>query len=109
MRPISAVALTVALAACAQAPEKIQAIEAPPGAYSGLSCSRLASEERKVGSQLDELSALQRKTAQNDAVGVFLVGMPLASMSGGDAEARIASLKGQAAAIDARQAATGCQ
>ncbi len=37
---------------------------------------------------------MQSTTATNDAVGVFLIGLPLGSMGGGNREHEIARLKG---------------
>lgn len=41
------------------------------------------------------LYSRQEKAARNDALGVFLVGLPLASMGGADHETEIAILKGR--------------
>ncbi|MES0130929.1 hypothetical protein [Mesorhizobium sp. M0029] len=44
------------------------------------------------------ISNQQNKSATGDALGVFLIGVPIASMSGGDHEAEIAFLKGRCGA-----------
>ena len=44
-------------------------------------------------------SAKQRETSNNDALGVFLLGLPLGSMSGGDVAPEVAELKGQVEAV----------
>ncbi len=71
------------LASCATPPEKIAAIP------SNQACTA-ADKER-----LAFLYNKQQQTAQSDAMGVFLVGLPLGSMGGGNNEAEIATLKGR--------------
>lgn len=71
------------LSACATPPEKIA------GVPSNAPCS---------GADRERLAILYNKQQQavsNDAMGVFLVGLPLASMGGADNEAEIAILKGR--------------
>lgn len=71
------------IAGCATPPEKIAAIP------SQQPCTA-ADKER-----LAFLYNKQQQTAQSDAMGVFLVGLPLGSMGGGNNEAEIATLKGR--------------
>jgi len=68
---------------CATPPEKISGVP-----NSGPCTS--ADRER-----LALLSNKQTKAANGDALGVFLIGLPVASMSGGDNETEIAILKGR--------------
>lgn len=77
-------ALCGALAACATPPSRIKADASAAGAP----CSR-ADRVR-----LADLSREQGRAATNDAVGVFLIGLPLGSMTGPDHEKEIARLKG---------------
>ena len=44
------------------------------------------------------VSNQQSKAASGDALGVFLIGVPVASLAGGDHEAEIAILKGRCGA-----------
>jgi len=41
----------------------------------------------------------QQSASNNDAWGVFLIGLPTASMAGGDIAPQVASLKGQRATV----------
>ncbi|ESZ71424.1 hypothetical protein X727_09580 [Mesorhizobium sp. L103C119B0] len=50
--------------------------------------------------RLAVISDQQNKAAPGDALGVFLIGVPVASMSGGDHEAEIAILKGHCGALN---------
>lgn len=54
--------------------------------------------------ELNALSAAQKSTASSDALGVFLLGLPLGSMSGNDKEALIAVAKGRVPAMALFQA-----
>jgi hypothetical protein len=83
-RLILATAVAAALAGCATPPERIKA-----AANDGQPCT---DADRQ---QLAELSKVQKATATNDAVGVFLIGVPMGSATGKDHEAEIATLKGR--------------
>lgn len=105
MNRILAFTAIAALAACAQQPDAIA--PAPMGnAYAGTSCQDAVltlSHERQA---LDALSARQRKAAAGDAFGVFLIGLPLSTISGSDVSPEIAASKGRIMALEARIA--GC-
>jgi hypothetical protein len=51
---------------------------------------------------LASLSAAQQSAVTGDAVGVFLIGVPMSSLSGGDKEGAIAASKGKILALEAR-------
>ena len=103
------VAMAFTLASCAERPENIAAIAMDDAAYANLSCKKLAREETKIRNDLDTLSATQNKTATKDAWGVFLLGLPLSSMSGSDKEALIGVAKGKLYAIDLVQLEKDCE
>ena len=105
---IATTALIAAAAGCAKSPEDIQAASLPPSAYAGASCADLAAADVSAATQLEDASRRQREAQTGDAVGVFLIGIPMASLGGNDAEAEIASLKGQRAAIQQARAAQDC-
>lgn len=78
---VAAVALFVS--SCATHPDRIKA-----ASYTGQPCT--AADRQR----LTELSAEQRRAANTDALGVFLIGLPIGSMNGPDHKAEIARLKG---------------
>ena len=88
------------LAACAKAPDQIAAADIDDSAYVTKSCRDLAADRLQITQALDNLSADQKKAKTGDAWGVFLLGLPLSSMSGGDKETAIAIAKGKIQAID---------
>lgn len=97
------------LSACAKQPDQIAAVEVGADSYSRYSCKQLVSEKTKISQELENLSARQKSAASGDAWGVFLLGLPLSSMSGGDQEALIAVAKGKVQAIDRQIVAKGCR
>lgn len=101
--PIAAIGL-VALSACAQAPEAISPVSMPSGMYDHLSCASARAERANISARLTGLESAQRSAATGDAIGVFLIGVPTSSLTGGDKAGELATEKGKALAIDARLA-----
>ncbi|MEM7073793.1 MAG: hypothetical protein AAF484_01825 [Pseudomonadota bacterium] len=91
----------ILLGACAQQPANIDPI--PVGeAYVSTKCAeaqQMLVSEREL---LDELSKQQETTAAGDAMGVFLIGVPVSSVYGEDVSAEIATSKGKVMALEAR-------
>ena len=105
---MAALALIGGLAACAKQPDQIAAVQVGDDAYSRYSCSQLRTEETKISQELENLSASQKSAASGDAWGVFLLGLPISSMSGNDQEALIAVAKGKLQQIDLQQERKNC-
>jgi hypothetical protein len=101
-------ALTLVLAACARNPESIAPMTMPVNAYSGLSCQQLAEEHRRSSLALAQVESQQRQAATGDAVGVFLIGVPVSSLGGGNVEGQVAQRKGELVSIEAQQRQQRC-
>lgn len=101
--------LVIAATACAQKPENIAAIEVSGDPYRGYSCSKLKSEHLKITQELEVASADQKKAANGDAWGVFLIGLPVSSMSGQDKEAAIAVAKGRIQLLERKMLNKRCK
>jgi hypothetical protein len=97
------------ISGCAQKPENISAIAVSGDPYRGYSCSNLRSEKLKITQELERVSADQRKAADGDALGVFLLGLPISSMSGNDKEATIAVAKGRVQELDRKLLQKRCK
>ena len=97
------------LAACAKAPENIAAVEIEDSTYAGASCKELVNREINQTMLLHALSEDQKKAQSGDALGVFLLGIPVSSMSGSDKETEIAVTKGRLEAIGRQQRVKGCE
>jgi hypothetical protein len=92
---------TLLLAACAAQPDAIAPV-ALGDAYGGVSCTNARALMAQKQAELATLSAAQRDAAAGDAVGVFLLGVPVSSLSGGDKAGQIATVKGQILALETR-------
>ncbi len=108
MKRVLLIVALAAVTACAKAPSEIAPIAPPADSYSTLDCDALKSERLKVAQNIETLSAAQASAATQDTVGVLLLGLPLASMSGGDKEALLASEKGKLQAIDGQAVRKAC-
>ena len=94
----------LALAACAQSPDAIATVAMPGGMYDHLSCAAARSERTALGTRLAALESQPRGAVAGDAIGVFLIGLPTSSLTGGDKAGLLATEKGKAVALDARLA-----
>ncbi len=99
----------LALTGCAKEPENIPAADIGTGAYNGQSCRQLEERRLHYTQQLANLTAEQRQAATGDAWGVFLLGLPLSSMSGNDRETDIAITRGHLYEIAVTQNARNCR
>ena len=106
--PVLLVAV-LAVSACAKAPEQIAAADIGSGVYRGQSCAQLTQQRLKISQDLENLSAAQKSAQSGDAWGVFLLGLPLSSMSGNDKETAIAVAKGHVQEIDKERQRKGCR
>ena len=106
---IACVCLSVGLASgCAKRPDAIVPVDIPMAAYSGLNCKGIAQETIAENNKLAALSKSQNSAATGDAVGVFLIGVPMSSVTGGDKEGMIAVSKGKVQALENTARAKGC-
>jgi hypothetical protein len=108
MRIIVAAALALTAAACAKAPESIAPAYVSDVGYQGYTCPQLGKKSQQLTSTLAAASVKQNHARSRDAVGVFLIGLPLASMSGGDIAPEIARLKGEQEAVGKASLRKGC-
>jgi len=93
---------------CAKRPDAITPLALPATAYVNLDCAQLAAEHQKSKVALETVSKAQNNAATGDAVGVFLIGVPLGSVGGGDQEGQVALHKGELVSIEAVQKNKGC-
>lgn len=95
-------------AGCAKRPSAIVPVDIPMAAYTNLSCEQLAQETVKEQTALAAASKSQTEAANGDAFGVFLIGVPISSVAGGDKEGDIAVMKGKVQAIDSARKSKSC-
>ena len=98
MRPILhpgiAVFALAALAACAQSPDAIAPVNMG-NAFAATACRQAQADLITERQRLAALSAQQQNAVAGDAIGVFLIGVPMASLTGGDKAGLIAASKGR--------------
>jgi hypothetical protein len=108
MKPVVALSLMLlALAGCANRPSSIHASFVSHERFVGLNCYALAQRMDTSETNLAELAAKQDAKADGDALGVFLVGVPVSKLTG-DYEAEIARTKGEIEAIETAQVKNSC-
>lgn len=92
---------TLFIAACAQSPDAIAPIPLG-GAYDSVNCGQVANMLNQERAQLAALSAQQSSAQTGDFIGVFLIGVPVSSLSGGDKAGQIGASKGKVMALEQR-------
>ena len=98
-------ALPLLAAACAKGPDSIAPV--PMGnAYAGLSCQQAVVDLAAERQTLATLESAQKGAVAGDALGVFFLGIPVASLTGADKAGEIGASKGKTLALEAR--AQGC-
>lgn len=102
---ISSIAL---LSGCATPPDKIKPMAFPDTAYIDRSCSELVIERATVEKRLTGSTTVQEKNVNDDAMGVFLVGVPLGTMIKGDRTNEVSMYRGQIIAIDSAAKRKSC-
>lgn len=108
MRLMIVVSAVAALAGCAQAPEDVAPSFVSLDTYQNQTCDQLDRERLTLRVRAAEASARQTKARANDTIGVLLIGLPTASMSGQDEAKSLAQIKGQQRAVADVAAAKGC-
>lgn len=103
-----AVAALAMLAGCAAKPETIAPAYVSTIPYETWTCAQLASEAQHIEGAMTAAYAQQNQARTNDAVGVFFIGLPVSSMSGGNIAPQIATLKGQQEAVRQTMQKNGC-
>jgi len=103
---VCALSLTSFLAGCATKPEEIDAAYVSPLNYEPYTCDQLAAEAARVSERASQMTGVQKRKADNDAVatGVALVlfwpAVFFIKGKGGANEAELARLKGEMETIE---------
>lgn len=99
----------ISLGACAKAPESIAPSYVSEIPYQSYTCTQLGQERARLEQAYATTAKAQNDARTGDAWGVFLIGMPTSSLSGGNVAAEVASLKGQMTAVDKTIITKNCQ
>jgi hypothetical protein len=100
--------MLIALTACAKRPDAIAPIAVNDTGYMAMDCQQLTNELNLERKKLASLTKQQNDAATGDAVGVFLIGVPTASVFGGDQEGNLAVSKGTVLAMENAERAKNC-
>lgn len=100
-KTIAIIALPLLAAACAKTPDAIAPVSMG-NAYSAVTCQQASAEIMAERQTLAALEDAQRGAVAGDALGVFLFGVPMSSLTGGDKAGEIATSKGKVLALEAR-------
>lgn len=103
MKRACIVAMTLTLAACAKSPSAVSPVSMT-GAFNNLSCAEAQNALANERVNLASLTSRQRSAATADAVGVFLILVPLSSVTGNNVEGELAVSKGRVIALEQRTA-----
>ncbi|MGV8855041.1 MAG: hypothetical protein ACOH2L_10355 [Devosia sp.] len=100
---------TIMLFGCAKAPESIAPSYVSEIPYQSYSCNQLGQEKVRLEQAYSVTAKAQSDARTGDAWGVFLIGMPTSTLSGGNVAAEVASLKGQMVAVDKSMITKNCK
>lgn len=107
-RVLLAMLCPIGLAACAQSPGSIQPAYVSAVPYENWTCQQLGDEQAHLASALATASKTQENARSNDTMGVLLLGLPVASMSGENIAPEIAHLKGEQNAVQLAMIHNSC-
>ncbi|WP_417426261.1 hypothetical protein [Hoeflea sp.] len=105
---LPAILIVVAVSSCAKRPDAIAPTAFPAETYANMECSVIDSNLAAERATLTTLSRAQNDAATGDAFSVFVIGVPLASVAGGDKEGLIAVSKGKVQALESAKIRKGC-
>lgn len=108
MNKLIAATAAFVLVGCAARPEDIQAQYVSHVPYMGWTCEQLGEETIRLNQALTSASVTQSNARSNDTAGVILLGLPVASMSGGNVAPQIAEYKGEIEAVGKAQNLKNC-
>lgn len=101
MKIMLASALIVTTAACTPRPDSIAPVSMT-GAFDTMSCNQAINDLNTERKFLAELERQQNEAATADAIGVFLVLVPVSKLTGGDRAGAIGASKGKVIALEQR-------
>lgn len=101
MNKYIAIATVALMAACAKSPGSIEPVSMG-NAFAAVPCTEAAARLAHERQNLAALEQAQKGAAAGDAIGVFLIGIPVSSLGGGDKAGEIAASKGKVLALESR-------
>ena len=108
-RALGLAAIAACLAGCAATPESIAPAYISEVTYQNWSCQQLSEETVRLSAAYQVAASEQHHARTNDTVGVIFLGLPVASMSGGNVAPQVASLKGNQDAVQRAMILKNCR
>lgn len=105
---IVGLAALILVSGCAKAPNTIAPSYVSEVPYQSYTCKQLGEEMQRLEAAYTTTAKAQEDARTGDAWGVFLIGMPTSSLSGGNVAAEVASLKGQQVAVQKTMITKNC-
>lgn len=103
MKNVIMISMVALMAACAQTPGSIEPADVG-NPYARVSCAQAKSGLATETAKLDALIQKQKGAVAGDAIGVFLIGVPVSSLAGKDVADEIAISKGKILSLESRVA-----
>lgn len=100
---VAAAALVLTTAACTPRADSIAPVSMT-GAFDTMSCSKAKTDLASERTKLAALEKKQNNAATGDAIGVFLVLIPVSKLTGGDVAGEVGTSKGKVLALEQRVA-----
>ena len=94
-------ALIVAASACTPRASAVAPVSMT-GAFDNLSCSKAKTQLNAERAKLASLEQRQNSAATGDAIGVFLILVPVSKLTGGDVAGELGTSKGTVLALEQR-------
>ena len=100
-KPIAAAACLILAMACTPRADSIPPVSMT-GAFDNMSCNQATTALNSERATLTRLEQQQNSAATADAVGVFLVLVPISKLTGGDRAGELGASKGKVLALEQR-------
>lgn len=100
-KPIAAAACLIFAMACTPRADAIPPVSMT-GAFDSMSCNQASTALNSERATLTRLEQQQNSAATADAVGVFLVLVPISKLTGGDRAGELGASKGKVLALEQR-------
>ena len=107
-RGLAAVALALALSACAASPESIKAANISPAPYAYMSCAQLADFKVTLTNAYNKAADSENNARMLDAATSFTLGFPVGTMTHQSVPYQVSDLKGRIVAVSKLQAQDNC-
>lgn len=109
MKRIAAILLaTLAITGCASRASSVVPLNISSSTYTKHTCEQLNTQLNQKRAEQAALTSTQNKAATGDAIGVFLVLLPVGSIIGDDVEGELSKVKGEVIALEGAFRENGC-